>query len=228
MNDRTAALFPDHFEESEQGPVPAGWKVSTLGDLSQKPQYGYTASAKSEPIGPMFLRIADINKQTWIDWESVPFCEISAQDYEKYKVEIGDIVVARMADPGHGVMIEEVFDAVFASYLIRFKLKDAEYDRYVQHWLRSTAYWELVMSRSAGTTRANLNAKVLSAFPVILPNHAVTSAFRKVVDSLRSRVVANVEQSRILAAIRDTLLPRLMSGDLQVPDAKQIVDEAMP
>lgn len=223
-----ANLFPAGFEISELGEIPAGWKVRTLGELSKKAQYGYTASARSEAIGPKFLRIADINKQAWIKWASVPFCEISAEDYEKYKVQVGDILIARIADPGHGVMIEEEVDAVFASYLIRFKLNHAEYDRYVQYWLRSSAYWELVKSRSAGTTRANLNAQVLSTFPVIIPSGAAAYLFHKVSDSLRSRVVANVERSRTLAALRDTLLPKLISGELQVPDAKQLVEGAVP
>lgn len=220
LPEHIADLFPDRFEDSELGGIPAGWEVSTLGDLSQKPQYGYTASAKSEAIGSKFLRITDINKQDWIDWASVPFCEISAEDYEKYRIRDGDILIARIADPGHGVMIEEDADAVFASYLIRFSLEDMEYNRYIQYWLKSSAYWGLVTSRSAGTTRINLNAKVLGAFPVVLPDHAVASAFRETIDSLRSRVVDNVEQSRTLAALRNTLLPKLISGELRVPDTE--------
>jgi type I restriction enzyme, S subunit len=227
LPEHIADLFPDRFEDSELGEIPAGWKVGTLGDLSQKPQYGYTASATSEPIGPRFLRIADINKRAWIDWTSVPFCQISAEDYEKYKTRVGDILVARMADPGHGVMVEEDVDAVLASYLIRFQLRDAEYRRYIQYWLRSEAYWDLVKSRSAGTTRANLNAKVLSAFPLILPRRAITSAFREVSNSIRTKVVTNVNQSRTLASLRDALLPRLISGQLRVPDAERMVEAAV-
>ncbi len=222
-----ADLFPDSFEDSELGAIPGGWKVDTLGNLSQKPQYGYTASANSEPVGPKFLRIADINKQAWIDWATVPFCEISAEDYEKYKTLVGDILIARMADPGHGVMVEEEVDAVLASYLIRFKLRDAEYSRYMQYWLRSEAYWELVTSRSAGTTRANLNAKVLSAFPLIVPSRAVASAFRRVSDSMRAKVVTNVDESRALAAIRDALLPKLLSGEVRVREAAEIVEDVV-
>ena len=65
-------LFPDQLVESELGEVPEGWGVVGLGELCHKPQYGYTQSARNEPIGPKFLRITDINKSTWIEWASVP------------------------------------------------------------------------------------------------------------------------------------------------------------
>ena len=65
-------LFPDQLADSELGPIPEGWDVCELGDLCHKAQYGYTASATSQPVGPKFLRITDINKQSWIDWCSAP------------------------------------------------------------------------------------------------------------------------------------------------------------
>ena len=114
-------LFPDRLVPSQLGEIPEGWEVKTLGEICHKPQYGYTASANSEAVGPKFLRITDINKTTWVEWDGVPYCEISAADYEKYRTRGGDLLIARMADPGHGVMIEDNPDTVFASYLIRFR-----------------------------------------------------------------------------------------------------------
>jgi len=209
-------LFPDRFVDSELGEIPEGWRVGTLGYLSEKPQYGYTASAKEEPVGPKFLRITDINKLPWIDWTTVPYCEIEPEDFEQYRLHSGDVLIARMADPGHGVVIEEQVEAVFASYLIRFRLKDQAYIRYIQYWLRSDGYWELVTSRHAGTTRASLNAQVLSSFQLIIPPKPIASAFRKIVNALRNKVVAAVNESRTLAALRDALLPKLISGEIRV------------
>ena len=157
------SLFPDRLVASELGEIPEGWEVKALGMLCHKPQYGYTQSAKDEPVGPKFLRITDINKKAWIEWESVPHCEIVEEDFKKYRLRVGDILIARMADPGHGCMIEEEQDAVFASYLIRFRPKKKCYERFLQYWLRSDDYWELVNGRGAGTTRVSLNAKVLTS-----------------------------------------------------------------
>jgi type I restriction enzyme S subunit len=218
-------LFPDRLVDSELGEIPEGWRVGRLGELSEKPQYGYTASAKEEPVGPKFLRITDINKLAWIDWPTVPYCEIEQEDFEQYRLHPGDVLIARMADPGHGVVIEEQVEAVFASYLIRFRLKDQAYIRYIQYWLRSDGYWELVTSRYAGTTRASLNAQVLSSFQLIIPPKPIASAFSEIVNALRNKVVAAAGESRTLAALRDALLPKLIRGEIRVKDAEQFLKE---
>ncbi len=209
-------IFPDRLVPSELGKIPAGWGVRTLGDLSHKPQYGYTASAKNETVGPKFLRITDINKKAWIEWGAVPYCEITDKNFDKYRLYKDDVLIARMADPGHGVVIEEDQEAVFASYLIRFRPKHEVYARFLQYWLRSNGYWELVRGRGLGTTRVSLNAKVLSEFPLVVPPRPIILVFAKQIEGLRDRVVANTSEMQILAAQRDTLLPKLISGELRV------------
>ena len=209
-------LFPDRLVRTEFGEIPEGWRAGALCELSHKPQYGFTASAKDEPIGPKFLRITDINKLPWIDWSKVPYCEIPKEDLESYRLNKGDVLIARMADPGHGVVIEDQIEAVFASYLIRFKIKDHAYTRYIQYWLRSDGYWELVKSRCAGTTRASLNAQVLVALRLVIPPKLVVLEFSQIIDIIRNKIIANVSESNTLAQIRDTLLPKLIRGEISL------------
>ena len=211
-----ADLFPDRLVESELGEIPEGWGVKALGDLCHKPQYGYTSSARDRPIGPKFLRIMDINKRPWIDWVSVPYCEITVDNPNKYRIYKSDILIARMADPGHGIMVEEDQDAVFASYLIRFRPIDKRHARILQYWIRSDGYWDLVRGRSAGTTRVSLNAKDLSGFPLVVPSESLTSKFSKHVSRIRASVVANAAEMQTLTSLRDTLLPKLIAGELRV------------
>ena len=209
-------LFPERVVETETGEAPEGWEVTTLGGLTHKPQYGYTASAIEDEVGPKFLRITDINKNAWIDWSAVPHCEITETDSEKYRLSKGDVLIARMADPGHGVMIEQDLDAVFASYLIRFRPICHYHTRIIQYWMRSERYWDLVRSRGSGTTRASLNAKVLSTFPLVMPPKHIAEIFSDYTATLRNSVVANASEIQILSTLRDTLLPRLLSGELRV------------
>ena len=211
-----AGLFPDRFEESELGEIPAGWMVRRLGDLCHKPQYGYTASAKSEPVGPRFLRITDINKESWVSWSRVPYCEATDEDLLRYRLSKGEVLIARMADPGHGILVEEDVEAIFASYLIRFKPIESRHARLLQYWLKSDAYWQLVKGQAGGTTRVSLNAKVLIMFPLVVPPDAVASAFAAVVGALRDRLVKSTTEMQSLAAMRDLLLPSLISGKLRV------------
>ena len=217
-------LFPDRLIDSEIGGIPEGWAARTLGNLCLKPQYGYTASAKDHPVGPKFLRITDINKKAWIDWKSVPYCEASEGEFEKYRVHSGDVLIARMADPGHGVVIEEDLEAVFASYLIRFRPLEQRNTRIIQYWLQSQTYWNLVKGRCAGTTRVSLNAKVLGSFPLLVPADPIATAFARHIDQIRASVIANAAEMRTLATTRDTLLPRVISGEIRIREAERVVE----
>jgi type I restriction enzyme S subunit len=221
--DEIYELFPDSFQNSELGAIPKGWEVKSLGELCEKPQYGFTTSAKDKKVGPKFLRITDINKLPWVEWSNVPWCEIISAGYDKYKLRIGDFLIARMADPGHGVYIEEEVEAVFASYLIRFRPVDLRYGRYMQYWQHSSIYWNLINARKAGTTRFSLNAKDLSAFPMLIPTFPILEAFSVFINPIRQIIVHNVQESMILTSLRDTLLPKLISGELRVPDAVAII-----
>ena len=208
-------MFPDQLADSELGEIPEGWKVRTLGTICNRPQYGYTASADQDQTNPKFLRITDINKRTWIEWEAVPHCVISEEDLEKYYLRSGDILIARMADPGHGCLIEEDKNAVFASYLIRFRPISDNHGRLLQYWMRSEKYWQLVRERGTGTTRTSLNANVLSEFPLVVPPDRLSVAFTQHAEKIRNYVVGKVNESQYLAEIRDSLLPQLIVGAIE-------------
>lgn len=223
-----ADLFPDSFEDTELGEIPAKWFIQTLGDITGKPQYGFTASGNHVEVGPRMLRITDINREPWINWSSVPYCEIDAQSFSKNRLHHGDLVIARTgATTGENAFIEDPPDAVFASYLIRFRPKDQRYGRYLQYWMRSNAYDSLVKARQAGSTRESLNAQVIAGFPILIPPSLVAEAFGDLVESLRMKLNHNNRQTRTLSELRDTLLPKLISGEFRIPDAERIVGRCM-
>jgi len=218
-----ADLFPDSFEDSELGEIPKGWEVKKLSDLCST-QYGYTASAVDEPVGPKFLRVTDINKRNWIDWGDVPHCEIEPDTRASYALHLGDVVVARMADPGKSAIIEEYIDAVFASYLVRLKTLSLAHSYFVYGFLKSDLYAEYAEGTKSGSVQANMNAKVIVGASLTVPPKAVLDAFLRAVLPLRQRLVANVRESRTLAALRDALLPKLISGELRVKDAERFLE----
>lgn len=218
-----AALFPATFQDSPLGPIPHGWRVSRLADLCTT-QYGYTTSATDEPIGPKFLRVMDINKRNWIEWGSVPHCVVPPKEKDKYALHIGDLVVARMADPGKSAIIEEEVNAVFASYLVRLKTHSLRDAYYLYGFLKSDLYLDYAESVKTGSVQSNMNANVIVDVDVVLPPENILSAFLDFVLPLRKQIIHNVRESRTLAALRDTLLPKLLSGELRVKAAEKLVE----
>ncbi|EQD27494.1 type I restriction-modification system specificity subunit, partial [mine drainage metagenome] len=208
-------LWPGELEESEIGEIPKGWEVVSLSERC-KTQYGYTASATKEPIGPHLLRVTDINKSPWIDWHGVPFCPISESERQKYALSEGDIVVARMADPGKCAIIEGPANAVFASYLVRLRVGGLARAYYTFYFLRSASYQDYAQGAKSGSVQANMNARIIVDVPHLDPPQRALDAFLRLVAPLRRKVVANLGEQSTLGQTRDTLLPKLLSGEIRV------------
>lgn len=217
-------LFPDRLVDSQLGEIPEGWEVRKLSDLCST-QYGYTASAMDEAVGPKFLRVTDINKRNWIEWESVPYCSISDDEKPRYVLSIGDIVVARMADPGKAAIIEEDIDAVFASYLVRLKTESLAQAYFVYGFLKSETYREYSKGAISGSVQAGMNAKVIVNVDLVVPASKVMDVYLNIILPLRKEIVQNLRESRTLAALRDALLPRLVRGEIRVKDAEKFLQE---
>jgi type I restriction enzyme S subunit len=157
------------FIDSSLGRIPEGWEVVALDELVTT-QYGYTESAQEKPIGPKYLRGMDINKTTYIDWAAVPYCPISAEQFPKYQLTKGDIVIIRMADPGKVGIVEKDVKAVFASYLVRLSRKsDRIKPYYLFHFLIGERYQGYITGASTGTTRKSASAGVLTGIEILIP-----------------------------------------------------------
>lgn len=147
------------------------WQEFTLNEICTT-QYGYTASATEESIGPKFLRITDIVNST-IDWSTVPYCQINENELDKYLLQKGDVVIARTgATTGYAKLIrDDDINAVFASYLVRLKLNlDVAYPGFVGRLLESDVYKKFVEGIKGGAAQPNANAKTLTLFKLKLPD----------------------------------------------------------
>lgn len=105
----------ENFKETEIGLIPQDWKINTLGEISLKPQYGFTDSASKEG-NAKFLRITDIT-ENGVNWENVPYCYCPEEKIEAYLLQDDDIVIARIgATTGKSYLIKNPPKCVFASY----------------------------------------------------------------------------------------------------------------
>ena len=214
--------FPGHegveMVESELGLIPQGWEVVRLSDIVET-QYGYTESATEDEVGPKFVRGTDINKTSYIDWSTVPFCPIESKKYVKYQLHIGDILVIRMADPGKVAIIEKETDAVFASYLIRLKLISNRLSPYYLFFtLLDRRYQNYIYGASTGTTRKSASAGVVTDFALIVPTDELKNHFEGVIGVLRKTLNNLLEKNANLHKTRDLLLPKLISGEIDVSE----------
>ena len=186
---------------------PVGIATRSFADLCTDVSYGYTASATAEPIGPRFLRITDIQGGRF-DWFAVPYCEASEREVQKYKLALGDIVVARTGNStGENAQVwSEPPDAVFASYLIRFRVDPRLANPYfVGYQLRSERFRQYVLAVRSGSAQPGANAKQLGSFAVRLPPTQAQEDAVVVLRSLDDRIALLRETNATLEAIAQAL-----------------------
>ena len=144
----------------------SGWIITNLSEIITKPQYGWTTSAKKEGPGIKLLRTTDISSGT-INWKTVPYCKKAPDNIEKYLLKKGDIVVSRAGSVGTNIDISDCPKAIFASYLIRFRVVEPFLTRYISLFLKSSAYWSQIADETSGITIPNVNATKLKR--IVLP-----------------------------------------------------------
>lgn len=184
----------------------ADWRETTLAEVSTDVAYGYTESASEEKVGPRFLRITDIQNGV-VDWNNVPYCPISEADHQKYRLVPGDIVVARTGNStGENYLYCGEEDAVFASYLIRFRVNqdDAE-PAFVWYNMRTQRWQDFINSSKTGSAQAGANAKVLGLFPLMLPPLAEQRAIAKILGDLDDKIELNRKMNTTLEAMARAL-----------------------
>jgi len=221
--------FPGHEKvrmvDSPVGKIPEGWEVAKLRDLVET-QYGYTESAQESPVGPKFLRGMDINKHSYINWDTVPYCPISEEKHLKFRLSKGDIIVIRMADPGKVGIVEQTVDAVFASYLVRLRTTSLQISPYyLFYFLLSDKYQGYITGASTGTTRKSASAGVITGTDLLIPNLKILKLFDDNILSIRKLIGNLLRRNTNLRQTRDLLLPRLISGELDVSDLEINIHE---
>ena len=209
--------FPGHEHTRITDGVPEGWQRQTLAELCESIDYGYTASAELDEVGPKFLRITDIVPGV-VDWTLVPHCLIEEGRQAKFRLVEGDIVIARTgATVGYAKRLHKRHpEAVFASYLVRLRLKPEVDNLMVGIFVESDDYKSYVQSHVGGAAQPNANAKVLSAAEILVPPPGIQRIFHEPVEPLMDQREALQLQNQQLRAARDLLLPRLMCGGVAI------------
>ena len=219
MDEATAALFPDGFEESELGLVPRGWRYSTVGEsfiltMGQSPP-GDTYNEVGNGL-PFYQGRTDFGFR--FPSQRV-FCAAPTR-----LAEPGDTLVSVRAPVGDVNMALEKCSLGRGVASVRHPKGFSSFAFYVTRGLRS----RFDLFDSEGTVFGSINKKDFQGLPVIEPTDGILKAFDEIATSIDRRVVENEGQIRTLATLRDTLLPRLISGQLRLPEAQAELEGALP
>jgi type I restriction enzyme, S subunit len=203
------------------------WEVKALGDVSAI-GYGYTESASDEPVGPKFLRITDIQDDQ-VSWDDVPYCKIETSNLPRFRLASGDIVFARTgATTGKSYLVTNPPEAVFASYLIRLRLRHSMLlPEFVSYFFQTAAYWRSIKEGSSGSAQGGFNATKLGALSIPIPpvseQRRIVGILDEACDGISSAKVNAVKNCRNARAI---FASHLRTTFMQTADMVQLCDLA--
>jgi len=214
LSPELAALFPDRFEDSPLGPIPAGWRVGTVGNnfritMGQSPP-GNTYNEIGDGI-PFYQGRTDFgfrfpNRRVYC---TAPTRLAQTGDtLVSVRAPVGDVNIAlEVCAIGRGVAaVRHVSGSRSLTYYAMYNLRD--------HFNTFEA---------EGTVFGSINKADFAKLPFVEPTVAIVDAFERVVGRIDDQVETLERENVTLAALRDALLPKLISGELRVPDAERIV-----
>lgn len=210
MDAATAALFPDSFVESPLGEIPRGWRVGTLGEIisernerNRDSEFDRVLSAVSS--GELVLSDEFFTKQVYSrdvsKYKRVYYLDFA---YNPSRINIGSI----------GMLTDYESGVVSPVYVVF--TPEAGYEWFVLYTIRLPQMKSEIDTLSSGTVRQNLRFTDMASIGVCIPPVGIVRCFNKLLVDFRAHIEANNRQSRTLAAARDALLPRLISGDVRV------------
>jgi type I restriction enzyme S subunit len=225
MDEATAALFPDSFEESELGLVPKGWSLKPL--------------ATAYEINPL-RRLQRGAVATYLEMSNAPTQGLSVQGTTKRafgsgtKFINGDTLLARITpclENGKTAFVDFLSDAETGwgsteFIVLRPRLPLPPLHAYLL--CRDSRFRSHAIQSMSGTSgRQRVQSDVLSQFIISVPCGAVAKQFSDLCGAIHQKISKNHDLSITLSTLRDTLLPRLISGQLRLPEAQEQIENAL-
>jgi type I restriction enzyme S subunit len=197
LPEHIAALFPDSFVQSELGEVPAGWQVQRLGDTIE---LGYGRALKAEDRSPGPVAVYGSNGQ--IGWHNVRLLTGPG------------IVVGRKGNPGIVTWTSSDFFVIDTAFYVLPKIAEP-----CLHFLFHALRQQNLGALGADSAVPGLNRNLAYMSWQLIPPIPLLERFEAQAHALRERGDLCNRENRILSALRDSLLPKLISGELRVPEA---------
>lgn len=217
-----ADLFPDSFGDSELGEIPRGWRVGTLGDVAEHPRRGVQPNHITPDTPYIALEHMPRRSIALTDWGFADGLESNKFEFRK-----GEVLFGKLRPYFHKVGVAPV-DGVCSTDIVVLAPRTPQWFAFVLGLVSSDEFVEHTNAGSTGTKMPRTSWSEMARYDIALPPEPVVRALTERLMPSIDRIIAGIHESRSLAAVRNTLLPKLISGELRVEDAEIFVEMVAP
>jgi type I restriction enzyme S subunit len=220
MDAETAKLFPSEFVDSELGPIPKGWRVARLVELTKKIGSGATPRGGDKAYvedGISFIRSQNVYDSIFV-WDGlVRLIDEDAARLAGVTVERDDILlnITGASILRTCVVDPAVLPARVNQHVAIVRAQDRFPSRYVHNHLLRQSTKDYLLGMDAGASRQAVTKGHIESIPIVQPPEPILRTWQCAVASLYERMHLLTSETQSLAAIRDSLLPKLLSGALR-------------
>lgn len=227
LPEEIADLFLDGFEESELGEIPKGWKISTLGEVICYLTRGISPKYVEE--GGVLVINQRCIRDNRVNYENARRHDTTKRSIEGRLLELGDVVVNSTGVGTLGRVAQ-------IDYLDENSIVDSHVTivRADENIIKKTLLgFALIMRQSeiealgeGSTGQTELSRQRLNELSLIVPNIDIQNEFAQIVKPIKEKIVINEKENLLLIKTRDSLLPKLISGEIRVSEAEKFIEGA--
>ncbi|MDB2509496.1 restriction endonuclease subunit S [Pseudomonadales bacterium] len=222
--------FPGELVDSEIGEIPKGWEVTSLGDVCEQVTKGTTPTSVggkfSEDGNILFVKVESISE----DGQLLPskFAKIDEETdslLKRSQLREGDVLLSIAGTIGRSTIMPKRFLPANTNQALAI-LRCCGKEDFVLQTLRSDHIQQNFHSKIVQAVQANLSLGEIKATQCVLPPLGVHDQLIDMIRKIREASEIRDQETSILAELRDTLLPKLISGELRIPDAEKFLEQA--
>ena len=213
-----ADLFPSHLADSEYGEIPQGWKAGCLADIATAPRRNVDPANLDDETPYIGLEHMPRRSIALTAWERVGKVTSNKSIFKK-----GEVLFGKLRPYFHKVGVAPINGACSTDIVV-IAAKSAEWSAFILACVSSIEFVNYTNQSSTGTKMPRTNWKTMGDYRVCLPATPVVGVFQNAMQPVLEQITANAHESRTLAALRATLLPKLISGEIRLRDAARQVE----
>lgn len=220
-------VFPDRLVESELGEIPDGWDVSTLGVVCAHLNRGI--SPKYVDLGGVLVLNQKCIRDYSIDFSKARRHDVTQRKIDGRALEWGDVLVnsTGVGTLGRVAQVRRLAETTIVDSHVTVVRSGARINPMYLGGFMSMKQPEIEAMGEGSTGQTELSRKKLGDLKILLPKQVVLDQFAKQSKTFSESIAVNHADSETLSQLRDTLLPKLISGELRVPDAERIIGAAV-